>query len=112
MTGPRDYLDYIADILEAAEKVAEFVRGMTLETFSEDEKTQYAVIRGLEVIGEAAKKLPAAERARYSRVPWRQVAGMRDKLVHDYFGVNLQVVWKTAIEDVPAIAASLRETNS
>lgn len=109
MTYPRDYQDYVADILEAADKVAGFIRAMTLETSLEDEKTQYAVVRGLEIIGEAAKKLPASVKERYPLVPWRQVAGMRDKLVHDYFGVNTQVAWKTAVEDVPAIAAALRE---
>jgi uncharacterized protein with HEPN domain len=63
----------------------------------------------LEVIGEAAKKLPASLKAQYPGVPWRQIAGMRDKLVHDYFGVNAEVVWKTAVGDVPVIMASLEE---
>jgi uncharacterized protein with HEPN domain len=109
MRDGRDYRHFLADIIEAAEKVAGFIQGMTLEAFLSDEKTQYAVVRGLEVIGEATKKLPAPLKESHPQVPWRQMAGMRDKLVHDYFGVNSEVVWKTAIEDIPRIAAALRE---
>ena len=112
MSEPRDRQDYLSDMLEAADKVSSFVQGMTREMFLDDDRTQYAVVRGLEVIGEAAKKVPDAIRQFYPLIPWRQVAGMRDKLVHDYFGVNAQVVWKTAIEDVPAIAATLRDTET
>jgi uncharacterized protein with HEPN domain len=105
----RDYRDYLNDMLEAADKVALFIRGMTEEQFLVDEKTQYAVVRALEIIGEAAKKVPAAFRTRHPDLPWREVAGMRDKLVHDYFGVNAAVVWKTATEDAPGIAAALKK---
>jgi len=82
---------------------------MTRGQFLEDEKTQFAVVRGLEIIGEAAKKIPASIKAKHPQVPWREVAGMRDKLVHDYFGVNAEVAWRTAVEDVPRIAISLRD---
>ena len=107
MTAARDFEDYLHDMLEASNKVASFVVGSTLEQFLGDEKTQFAVVRGLEIIGEAAKKIPASFKAKHPQIPWREVAGMRDKLVHDYFGVNAQVVWKTAQEDVPGIAKSL-----
>jgi uncharacterized protein with HEPN domain len=107
---PRDYRDYLQDMLGATEKVAAFVQGMTRGQFLEDEKTQFAVVRGLEIIGEAAKKIPDSVKVKHPQVPWREVAGMRDKLVHDYFGVNAEVVWRTAVEDVPRIAVSLRDT--
>jgi uncharacterized protein with HEPN domain len=95
-------------MLEAAEKVASFISGMTEEQFLADEKTQYAVVRGLEVIGEAAKKVAPDLRREQPQIPWREVVGMRDKLIHDYFGVNVAVVWRTATEDAPTIAAALR----
>jgi uncharacterized protein with HEPN domain len=60
----------------------------------------FAVIRALEVVGEAAKKIPADVRERYPDVPWREMSGLRDKLIHDYFGVNLSVIWKTVTDDV------------
>lgn len=109
MTAPRDFADYLHDMLEATEKVAKFVLGMTQEQFVADEKTQFAVVRGLEVLGEAAKKIPQTFREEHAEIPWREVAGMRDKLVHDYFGVNVEVVWKTAVEDVPRLAELLRQ---
>ncbi|MBN1319542.1 MAG: DUF86 domain-containing protein [Thermoleophilia bacterium] len=78
MTRARDYQDYLADMREAADRVTGFIRSMTLEMFLKDERTQYAVVRGLEIIGEAAKKVPASARERYPLVPWRQVSGMRE----------------------------------
>lgn len=108
MKGEREYEDYLADILDASEKIAAFVKGMTQTQFRADDKTQFAVVRGLEIIGEAAKKIPDTARVAYPQVPWREIAGMRDKLVHDYIGVDAQVVWKTATEDVPEIARLLR----
>lgn len=85
---------------------------MTREEFLADEKTQFAVVHGLEIIGEPAKKLPGDFKSEHSSIPWREISGMRDKLVHDYFGVNAEVVWRTAVEDIPRIARSLRDIHS
>lgn len=104
----REYRDFIIDMIEAADMVASFIQGMNKEQFLADKKTQFAVVRALEIIGEAAKKVPDSIRTRYPDLPWREISGMRDKLIHDYFGVNNEVVWKTAIEDVPEIAANLK----
>jgi uncharacterized protein with HEPN domain len=103
MTAQRDFLDYIEDIRGAIVKARHFVKGMDFEQFSNDEKTSFAVVRALEIIGEAAKGVPEDARDRHAGLPWREMAGMRDKLAHDYFGVNLQVVWRTVTEDLPAI---------
>lgn len=74
---------------------------MTKDEFAKDQKTIYAVVRAFEIIGEAAKKVPPAVQKRHPKVPWKQMAGMRDKLIHEYFGVNYEVLWKTAQDDIP-----------
>jgi uncharacterized protein with HEPN domain len=88
--------------------LAAFVAGMTFDDFVQDVKTQFAVIRALEIVGEATKRLPESIRKQEPHMPWRAIAGMRDKLTHHYFGVNLEVVWKTATEDIPNLEPALR----
>lgn len=97
----RTHEDYLKDILDAIASIEEFTSGMDFEDFSKDRKTQFAVIRALEIIGEAAKAIPEDFKREHPEVPWREMARMRDKLIHAYFGVDLRVVWKTLKEDVP-----------
>jgi uncharacterized protein with HEPN domain len=108
MTTERSYVDYLADIVDAFEKIAQFVQGMTFEEFRVDTKTIFAVVRALEIVGEASKRIPQRVRDREPAVPWRAMTGMRDKLSHDYIGVNLQVVWETVSEDVPKLEPLIR----
>jgi uncharacterized protein with HEPN domain len=103
MTQLREYRDYLEDIRQAAQKALAFVQGMSYEAFVADDKTVFAVVRALEIVGEATKRIPQSVRDRYPEVPWRSMAGIRDKLIHDYVSVNLEVVWKTVTEDLPAL---------
>ncbi len=99
---------YLSDILEAARRIATYVSGLTYEIFRADTKTQDAVIRNLGIIGEATKKISSEFRATHPDIPWRSMAGMRDRLVHDYFGVNLEIVWQIAAVDLPGIASRIQ----
>lgn len=96
----RDIRDYINDLIEACEDILAFTEGMSYSDFANDKKTVNAVIRSLEIIGEATKKLPASLKERYPKVPWKQMAGMRNKLIHEYFGVDKQMVWKVVEEHI------------
>jgi len=89
----RDYKVYLEDILEAIRKIREFTNGTSLAALSKDAKTLDAVIRNLEVIGEAVKRLPEEVRSQQPDVEWKKIAGLRDILIHEYFGINVEVVW-------------------
>jgi uncharacterized protein with HEPN domain len=99
----REFLDYVEDVVEAMSNAEKFVHGMTFEEFTKDQKTIYAVVRALEIIGEAVRKIPASIRKRYLEIPWKNMAGMRDKLIHEYFGVNLRIVWDAVQKDIPPL---------
>ena len=89
----RDSKVYLEDILEAIRKICEFTSGTSLAALSKDAKTLDAVIRNLEVIGEAVKRLPEEVRSQQPDVEWKKIAGLRDILIHEYFGINVEVVW-------------------
>ena len=105
----RDYSDYLQDIIDSCSDVQEFIKGMSYSDFIGDKKTKSATIRAIEVIGEAVKNIPTAFRVKHPNIPWKQIAGMRDKLIHEYFGVDAKVLWKTATEDVPMIRVEFKK---
>ena len=105
---PRDAGLYLEDMLEAAKRLADYVQGMDLESFVVDPRTTDAVIRNLEILGEAAKRVPEHVRQRAADIDWRKVAGMRDVLAHSYFEVDIAIVWDAATNKVPGLVEPLR----
>ena len=102
--GDREFLE---DIREAAQRVIAYTDEMTYETFMADTKTQDAVIRNLEIIGEATKNLSMDLRDKHPGAPWSGMAGLRDKLIHHYFGVNLDIVWNIVTAELPDVASQI-----
>lgn len=99
----REIGDYVQDILEAIIEVKVFTQRMESADFASDKKTINAVVRSLEVMGEAAKKIPDDVRQKYPDIPWRSMAGMRDKLIHEYFGIDLDIVWEVVSVELPPL---------
>ena len=104
----RDYKLYFKDILEAMESIEKFVGDMTFEDFREDDKTLSAVIRKFEIIGEATKQIPDEVKQKYSEVPWKEMAGMRNRLIHLYFGVDYNLVWTTIKNRIPVVKSLIK----
>ena len=105
----RDISIYVKDIIENMGRVERFVEGMSYEDFIRDEKTSFAVLRCIEIMGEAAKHIPESIRLKYSKTPWKDIGGMRDKVIHFYFGVDLKRVWLVIKEDIPEIKPLITE---
>ena len=101
-------MDYLQDILQAADETLAFVEGMDLPAFLADRKTNLAVVRELEIIGEADRHIPARARRRHPEVAWEDLVAMRNKLIHEYFGVDLEVLWRTVQEDLPPLRDAIR----
>jgi len=103
----RDDSLYLEHISESIAKIEKYISGVDEDNFMSNEQLQDAVIRQLQIIGEAAKRLTVDTTAKYSEVEWKDIAGMRDKLVHDYFGVDLDAVWDTVVHDLPILKQAL-----
>ena len=108
MTEPRDVQTYLEDILESIMLIEQYVHGSGKEAFERDTKVQDAVIRRLEIIGEAVKNLPQEFREQHSDVPWRYIAGMRDVLIHEYFFIDVDRVWNTLEKDFPSFKKKIQ----
>ncbi len=100
---------YLNDILEAISMIGEYTRGVTKSDFSRDRKCQDAVIRRFEIIGEASKNIPNSFRQKHPGVPWRDMAGLRDVLVHEYFGVDASRVWGVVEDDLPKLRKQIAD---
>jgi uncharacterized protein with HEPN domain len=107
MSDERTILDYLEDILNAILDIRSFVQDMSAEAFMADKKTVNAVVRSLEVIGEATGKIPKDIRARYADTPWDEIIGMRNRLLHEYFGVDLDIVWQTIQDDLAPLETAI-----
>ena len=99
----RDTRDYLQDILDAINDVENFTHNLTYDQFIKDRKTLNAVVRSIEVIGEASKQLPNSLKAKYAELPWKEISGMRDKLIHAYFGADTEIIWQAAKENIPSM---------
>ncbi len=105
----RDYRLYLKDILDAMESIEKFVEDMSFEKFKEDDKTTSAVVRKFEIIGEASKNVQEGIKQKYTQIPWKEMAGMRDKLIHIYFGVNYRLVWTAIKERIPQLKPLIKK---
>ena len=105
----RDNNVYLQDIIEAISRIDDFIMGISIDTFRSDLKTQHAVIRNIEIIGEAVKRLPDEFKEKYPGIPWQPVGDMRNFLIHDYPDVIPDVVWKTVTDDLPLLKKQIQK---
>lgn len=105
----RDYRDYINDILEECNYLIKRSKNLTFSEFEENEDLRRAFIRSLEIIGESTKKLPVELKKKYNNIPWKEISGMRDKLIHDYFGVDYEIIWNTIIKEIPLLKIEIEK---
>ena len=109
MSEKRIFIDSLTDILNEIDRIFKFVSETTYDEFINDEKTLYAVIRSFEIIGEATKNIPDDIKNTYNQIPWSKISGMRNKLIHEYFGVDLETLWNTIKNRLPEIKPSIVE---
>lgn len=100
---------FVKDILDAIKEIEEFVGNMDFDKFYNDNKTRSAVVLKIEIIGEAAKNIPKEIRSKYKEIPWKDMAGMRDKISHFYFGIDYKIVWKVIKERLPEIKPAIEK---
>lgn len=104
-----EFLDFVEDILDAMGKAEILLQGVTFDQFNDDFRTNFAVVRALEIIGEAAKRLPMSLREEYPDIPWKNMAGMRDRIIHGYDTVDLEIVWGVVKTDIPLIKPQVQQ---
>lgn len=107
MTKRNDQL-YLNDILDSINNINKYVKGLSFETFTKNKMVIDAVIRNFEIIGEAAKNISSEVKSKYKTIPWKEMAGMRDKTIHEYFGVDLKIIWKTIKHSLPDLKRAVK----
>ncbi len=105
----QDFDIYLEDILEAIDRIQEYIQDVTRGTFERDRMRVDAVVRNLEIIGEAVKQVPDSVREKYPSVEWRKIAGLRDILIHKYFDVNLEIVWGVVQSNIPILKKEIQQ---
>lgn len=105
----RDYKLFIKDIISAMDSIERFVEGINLDEFMQDDKTSSAVIRKFEIIGEATKHFPSWLVEKHLEIPWKRMAGMRDRLIHAYFGIDYRLVWDAIKIEIPGLKPKLQD---
>lgn len=98
---------FLEDILESIERIEKYTKNKKLKEFLDDYEKQDAIIKRLEIIGEAVKNIPKKFKSKYPKIPWKDIAGMRDVLIHEYFGVLMERVWDTAKNDIPKFKSQI-----
>jgi len=106
---PREYKAYLKDILEAIRKIEKYTENISMEDFAKDELIQDGVVRNLEIIGEAVKNIPEDIKNRKSQVAWKKIAGLRDILIHGYFGIDVDIVWDVVKNKIPELKQKISE---
>ena len=99
--GKRDYLHYLEDVLSSIKKVRSYIKNLSFSEFTGDEKTMDAVIRNFEIIGEASKNIPVEIKKKYSNVPWEEMYRLRNKAMHEYFGIDYEIIWQIIKKNLP-----------
>lgn len=105
----RQYEDFIQDIFDSITDIEKFIIDTDYNSFSKDRKTIFAVVRAIEIIREATKNIPISVRNKYPNVPWKKMAGMRDRLIHAYFNIDLEILWKVITEDIYIFKPLIRQ---
>ena len=103
----RDQAAYLLDMLVAARDAVEFANGLSYQAFSTDRRTQLSVVKSIEIVGEAASRIDPEIRRQHTAIPWQDIVGMRNRLVHGYFDIDLRLVWDTVQTDLPELIARL-----
>lgn len=107
---------YLQDIEDSISNISKYTKGLSFKSFADDHKTIDAVVRNLEIIGEAVKNLPKEIKTKHADVPWNEICGMRNKAIHEYWGVDEEILWKTVKDDLPVLGRQIvkikQESNS